>query len=194
MPRKLRTWIPNSFYHITCRGNRRGVLFKDDGDFYAFYHILQEVHKKTPFELATYCLMTNHFHLQLRSTQHSISKIMLLINKRYATYYNTKNNFTGHVFEQRYFSEPINDRSGMLGISRYIHLNPVEAEMVLMAEDYPWSSYSYYKNSQERTPAYMNIDIVLDLFLGFQGSRRMSYCNFVHQYVPGKTLRQMPQE
>ncbi|GAJ57242.1 hypothetical protein B23_0431 [Geobacillus thermoleovorans B23] len=74
--------------------------------------------------------MTNHFHLQLRSKQEPISKVMALMNKRYANYYNTRYRLTGHVFEKRYYGKWIDNDSGMLEVSRYIHLNPVEAHIV----------------------------------------------------------------
>nr|WP_268744048.1 transposase [Anoxybacillus ayderensis] len=74
--RARRIWVPHLFYHIVCRGNRRDPLFKETNDFRAFLHILEQLHEKIPFELASYCLMTNHFHLQLRSQHESISKVI----------------------------------------------------------------------------------------------------------------------
>lgn len=79
MGRKRRIWIPESFYHIVCRGNRRDHLFMDEGDYTTFLYILHHVNEVVPFELASYCLMTNHFHLQLRSREQHISKVMSLI-------------------------------------------------------------------------------------------------------------------
>lgn len=188
MPRKRRIWTPNSFYHITCRGNRKEALFKEKADYLAFFYILQQLHEKTPFEIASYCLMTNHYHLQLRSKEQNLSYLMWHINKKYATYFNAKNNLTGHVFENRYFGEVINDRAGMLAVSRYIHRNPVEAEMILKPEDYPWSSYLFYKSTQKKIPPYMNIDIILDLFLGYKGSRHIHYDGFVQTTLPRKNF------
>jgi len=60
MPYKKRIWIPQRFYHVVCRGNRRDPLFRSRADFQAFFHILTQIHEKYPFELASYCLMTNH--------------------------------------------------------------------------------------------------------------------------------------
>jgi len=144
MARKKRIWIPHLFYHIVCLGNRRDALFNDDGDFKMFLHIMNQVNERTLFELASYCLMTNHFHLHLRSQDQPISKVMSLINKRYPDYYNTKTRLSGHVFEKRYYDKIIPSKQGMLEVSRYIHLNPVAAEMVAKPEAYPWSSYRYY--------------------------------------------------
>ncbi|RYG71363.1 transposase [Lentibacillus lipolyticus] len=177
MGRRKRIWVPGTFYHVVCRGNRRDALFKDEGDFKTFLRILQQVHEKTPFELATYCLMTNHYHLQIRSKDQSISKVMSLVNKRYADYYNTKNRITGHVFEKRYYDKPIESKQGMLEVSRYIHLNPVEANMVAHAQSYRWSSYRYYIHTS-RHPL-LNMAAILDYFSGDEWEKRQKYQDFV---------------
>ncbi|WP_066067152.1 transposase [Neobacillus soli] len=176
MPRKKRIWLPNYFYHIGNRGNRRDPLFQNYDDFLAFFHILQRLHEKTPFEIASYCLMTNHYHLLLRSQEVPISKLMAFINKRYANYFNTKYDLTGHVFEKRFFDNIIVDGVGMLDVSRYIHLNPVVAGIVKEPESYPWSSYFLYKDTKPEPPCYMNIESVLDFCDGSIQQKRESYC------------------
>ncbi|WP_035063660.1 transposase [Anoxybacillus ayderensis] len=178
MGRARRIWVPHLFYHIVCRGNRRDPLFKETNDFRAFLHILERLHEKIPFELASYCLMTNHFHLQLRSQHESISKVMALINKRYANYYNTRYGLTGHVFEKRYFSKIINDDVGMLEVSRYIHLNPVEARMVYLPEHYRWSSFQFYHQITP-LPSFMNIDALLQYFSGTIVEKKKKYIQFI---------------
>jgi putative transposase len=178
MGRARRIWVPHLFYHIVCRGNRRDPLFKESNDFLAFLHILEQLHEKIPFEIASYCLMTNHFHLQLRSQQESIAKVMALINKRYANYYNARYRLTGHVFEKRYFSKIIDDDTGMLEVSRYIHLNPVEARMVHLPEHYRWSSFYLY-TQPVLSPPFMNIDVLLDYFSGTTVEQKKKYVQFV---------------
>ncbi|WP_430790718.1 REP-associated tyrosine transposase [Virgibacillus flavescens] len=187
MPRKPRIWVPNSFYHITCRGNRKEALFKEEADYRTFLTILRQLHERAPFEIASYCLMSNHYHLQLRSKDHNLAKLMWYMNKKFATYFNAKYNLSGHVFENRYFGEVINDRAGMLAVSRYIHRNPVDAEMVKLAEDYPWSSYHFYKNNERNVPPYMNTEIILDLFSGGDGNRSIYYHGFVQTPLPRRT-------
>jgi putative transposase len=66
------------------------------------------------------------------------------LNETYAMYFNRKYELTGHVFQGRYKSEIIEDRAYLLDTSRYIHLNPVAAELVMYPLEYPWSSYRYY--------------------------------------------------
>lgn len=176
MPRPKRIWMPSRFYHIVCRGNRRDPLFRSAADFKAFLHIFHQLHEKFPFELVSYCLMTNHFHLQMRSQEASISKIMALINKRYADYYNTRYRLTGHVFEKRFYDKMIEDKEGMIEVSRYIHLNPVQAKMVKRPEHYPWSSYYLYLYPNSIQPRFMNIEHILDYFEGTAEDKRRLYC------------------
>ncbi|MCC3359166.1 transposase [Bacillus sp. REN16] len=179
MPYKKRIFIPGQFYHIVCRGNRRDPLFRNASDFEAFLHIIQQLYEKKPFEMASYCLMNNHYHLQLRSFETPISKIMGLMNKRYANYHNTKYRLTGHVYEKRFYDKVIGTKEGMLEVSRYIHLNPVEAKMVKLPENYPWSSYKYYKNENKDIPAFMNVRSILDYYEGTPSEQKRKYCGGV---------------
>ncbi|MUK87700.1 transposase [Ornithinibacillus sp. L9] len=183
MPRNRRVWIPEYFYHIVCRGNRRDPLFREDSDFRIFLYLLQHVNKAAPFELASYCLMTNHFHLLLRSKNQPTSKVMSLINKRYADYFNNKYDLTGHVFEKRYFDKLIGDRYGVLRISQYIHLNPVEAGIVQKAEMYRWSSYRYYLYTADERLLSMNT--ILESFPGGELEKRELY----RQFTEGEDIR-----
>jgi len=123
--------------------------------------------------------MTNHFHLQMRSTEQSISKVMSLINKRYADYYNTKNGISGHVFEKRFFDKIINTNQDMMEVSRYIHLNPFDAGMVKNAHSYPWSSYRYYLTSERNN--LLNKHIILGYFTGEISEKQRQYKQFVEE-------------
>lgn len=185
MSREKRIWKPNRFYHIDCRGNRRDPLFRNATDFEAFLHILSQLYEKYPFEMASYCLMTNHYHLQIRSSEVSLSKLMSLINKRYANYYNTKYRLTGHVYEKRFYDKLIEDKQGMLEVSRYIHLNPVEAKMVRQPEYYPWSSFPLYKYSRTILPCFMNMESLLDYYEGTVEMKKDKYCkSLIDRHIP----------
>ncbi|RDW18806.1 transposase [Oceanobacillus arenosus] len=178
MARKRRIWLPDTFYHIISRGNRRDAIFREEVDYNMFLHFLHQVKQKIPFELASYCLMTNHFHLQMRSLDQSISKIMSLLNKRYADYFNNKHGVTGHVFEKRFFDERILTSLSMLKVSRYIHLNPVKAGMVRDPENYQWSSYRQYYHVSDSS--LLNPNIVLDSFPGNEKEKRKQYHEFLN--------------
>lgn len=170
MGRKRRIWIPDLFYHIVCGGNRRDPLFMVDNDFKVFFQIMNQVNEKTPFEFVSYCLMTNHYHLQLRSIDQPVSKVMSLLNKRYADYYNTKNKLSGHVFEKRYYDKIIYSEQGMLKVSRYIHFNPVRAKMTAEPESYQWSDFRYYTHTLNYNQ--LNMNVILDYFSGDMQEKR----------------------
>lgn len=149
--REKRVWYPGAAYHIVSRGNRQDHLFRDQRDFDYYLDILQQVKDKCGFSLLAYCLMTNHIHLQLQTEEVEIWTLMHQINLFYAKYFNYKYDLIGHLFQGRYFSKIIEDASYNLGVSRYIHLNPVEASVVKKAEAYQRSSYPVYlgqKNSE----------------------------------------------
>lgn len=182
MGRHRRIWLPDYYYHVVSRGNRREPLFHDSVDFESFIRILDHVHEKAPFSIASYCLMTNHFHLQIRFLDQPMYRVMAMINKRYATYYNTRYSTSGHVFEKRYFSKPIVTIEGMLEVSRYIHLNPVRANIFELPEQYQWSSFRIYQETDgEQQLSFFYPEAVLDLFNGKRYEQLKKYEHFVYE-------------
>lgn len=144
MPRKPNLWFPGAKYHIINRGIRRNPLFEDDDDYYQYLSLLTEAKGKFPFSIQSYCLMTNHTHIQIQTIDTSPDKFMHFLNLRYAKYFNKKYSYTGHVFEKRYAYELVDSIEYEIELSKYIHLNPLKAGIVHKLEDYPWSSYRAY--------------------------------------------------
>ena len=149
--RKNRIWFPGAKYHITSRGLRKSPLFHDDYDRYKYLDLLKEAIEQYPFHLQAYCLMTNHIHLQIESIETTPSQILKLLHTKYAKYFNKRYDFSGHVFESRYGSELITAIDYELEVNRYIHLNPVKANLVKNPEDYRWSSYRTYFLQKENS-------------------------------------------
>lgn len=147
MSRKHRVWFPGAMYHTTVRGNKQAAIFHDDKDHWKYLTLIAEAKELYPFSLHSYCFMKNHIHLLLETHENPIKDIMKYINTLYAIYFNKRYDLNGHVFQGRYYAEIITDRSYFLNASRYIHLNPLVAEIVTTLEDYPWSSYSSYHSS-----------------------------------------------
>lgn len=77
MARKKRIWYPGATYHVMSRGNRRGAIFKDEGDYYMFMQCLEHVKKQYDFKIHSICLMTNHFHMSIETESVEIWKIEL---------------------------------------------------------------------------------------------------------------------
>lgn len=148
---KKRIWYNNAMYHNTIRGNRKEDIFKDKNDYKKYLFLMQEAREyyDNKFFIVSYCLMTNHVHLHIKTTDIHISNFMKRLNERYARYFNSKYGFTGHVFQRRYYSKLIEDDKYNVDVSRYIHRNPVRANIVEKPEDYVWSSYRMYIGEEE---------------------------------------------
>lgn len=144
MPRKRRVWFPNAMYHVVNRGVRKLTIFYEEEDFLRYLQILEEAKERFPFLLHAYCLMTNHVHLLIQTKTNPLSEIMWDINSKYAKYFNRKYDLVGHIFQDRYWAELIDSLKYELDVSKYIHLNPIEAHIVTKPEDYKWSSYRAY--------------------------------------------------
>ncbi|NLP15896.1 MAG: transposase [Clostridiales bacterium] len=144
MPRKRRTWYPGAIYHIVTRGNNKQKIFLCKEDYWHYMNLLRQIHENYPFKLFSYCLMSNHVHLQIATDDIEIWTIMRAINWSYSNYFNTKYDKVGHLFQNRYHSEIIEKESYLLQTSKYIHLNPVKAGIVDQPIKYPWSSYGVY--------------------------------------------------
>jgi putative transposase len=149
MSRSHRKWRPNAIFHVSSRGNKQEAIFLDAKDNLKYLTLIKEAKELFPFHLHAYCLMVNHAHLLIGTKEVSISTIMQYINTRYAIHYNKKYELNGHVFQGRFNSELITDQNYFLNASRYIHLNPLKAEMVTKLKDYPWSSFSSYFSSHQ---------------------------------------------
>ena len=164
------------------RGIRKQAIYRDDMDHQAFIAIMRSTLEKNRGLLHAYCMMTNHFHLLLETSDMEPGKFMKQLASCYAIYFNRKYRFSGHLFEGRYKACLVKDDDYFLQSSRYIHLNPVKAGIVEHPEDYPWSSY--------RTMLGMNDDKMTDIrrtLAYFRGNAVMRYRDFVedigHKYV-----------
>ena len=164
MPRKNRIWYPGATYHVMGRGNHKQDIFMDEQDRLAYLANLRATKERYEFNLYSYCLMTNHVHLQIQTKDIDISTIMKRINMNYTIYFNKKYDLVGHLFQGRYRSELIYNDIYNLEVSRYIHLNPVRAQMVMQPQDYPWSSYQNYMG--EKQDKLVSTDAIMRYFKG----------------------------
>ena len=92
--------------------------------------------------------MDNHVHLLIQTSTQELGPLMKKINMNYAIYFNRKNNYVGYLHQDRYHADPIEDSSHLITVSRYIHLNPVAANMVELPEEYNYSSYRSFLNME----------------------------------------------
>ena len=144
MPRKKRIWYPGATYHIMSRGNRKMAVFLDPLDYVIFMEILNNVKDRFPFLLHAACLMTNHFHFLMETIDTDPGKILQIFLSTYAENFNRRHDFCGHLFEGRYTSCMVDSDRYFLEVSRYIHLNPVKAQIVKTPGAYKYSSYNLF--------------------------------------------------
>lgn len=144
MARPYRLQAAETLYHVIVRGNERKAVFKNDNDYRKYLIYLEKSREKYQCHIYAYVLMGNHVHLLLETLQPNISQIMHYISSSYTTYFNKKYRRNGHLFQGRYKSIVVDKDSYLLELTRYIHLNPVRANMVRKAEEYEWSSYRAY--------------------------------------------------
>ena len=121
MARPLRIEYAGAFYHITSRGNERKDIFKNERDFERFLTYLETAVQRYKAVIHVYCLMSNHYHLLLETPMGNLSQIIRHINGAYTTYYNTKWQRAGHLFQGRYKAILVEADEYAGELSRYIH-------------------------------------------------------------------------
>jgi len=126
------------------RGINRQAIFEEDDDFRKFMAVVRKCRKASGFELYGFCLLDNHAHLLLRAGKEGVSQAVKRISVSYVSWFNNKHERVGHLFQDRFGSEPIETDGYLLAALRYIHQNPVKAGLCRLPEHYEWSSYRDY--------------------------------------------------
>jgi len=160
MPRKPRVHSATSIYHVIIRGNNKQPIFEDSEDYLYFKHRLLFYKDKCDCKIYAYCLMSNHVHLLIKSGPDGISSFMKRLSNSYVYWFNNKYRRIGHLFQDRFKSEPVESESYFKVVLRYIHNNPVKAGIVSHCKDYPYSSYSEYMH----TSSIADTKFALELF------------------------------
>src|SRR5262245_31670237 len=138
--RRARVAVPGSPHHVTQRGNRRMDVFLDAEDRHLYLELLREYSTQHRLRLWAYNLMTNHTHLVVvPETRSALSQVMRDTHGAYASWFNRKYGYSGHLWQARFYSCVL-DMEHLAHAVRYVECNPVRAAMVERAEDYPWSS------------------------------------------------------
>ncbi len=182
MARQLRIEYPGAFYHVVSRGNQKQPIVKDDSDKAAFINYLSRANEKFRAIFHAFCLMENHYHLIIETPHGNLSMIMHFINTSYTIYFNKKHDRVGHLFQGRFKAILIETDSYAQELSRYMHLNPVRAEIVALPEEYPWSSYREYAGQRGATP-WLNTALVLGYFGDTIEKAKKRYKEYVHDAI-----------
>lgn len=144
MPRAARLKSGSGIYHIMLRGINRQQIFEDEEDRAHFLETLENYKDQCGYTIYAYCLMGNHIHILLKESKEDVTLIFKRIAGSYVYWYNRKYHRCGHLFQDRFKSEPVEDDGYFLTVLRYIHQNPVKARLCKRAEDYTYSSMHEY--------------------------------------------------
>lgn len=144
MARLSRLYLPGCAHHVIQRGNNRDACFYVEADYKAYLAFLKDAAVKYEVVIHAFVLMTNHVHLLVTpANAEGVSRMMQAQGRKYVQYFNHTHGRTGTLWEGRYKSTLVDSEPYLLTVYRYIELNPVRAEMVTHARDYPWSSYRH---------------------------------------------------
>lgn len=141
MARTTRRDAPDTCHHVYSRGNGKQAIFIDDEDRSFFLRRLIALAAELDFTIRAYCLMHNHFHLALQRGSTPLPKLMHRLLTAYSRVFNDRWNKVGHAFQGRYGSRLITSDADLMGVIRYIHLNPVAAGLVGQPSGWAWSSH-----------------------------------------------------
>ena len=164
MPRDQRQRSESGIYHIVMRGINRAVIFKDEEDYSVFLRYVEKAKAEAKFQLYAYCLMSNHIHLLLKEGEEELGIAFRRIGAGFVGWYNRKYERCGHLFQDRFRSEPVESEQYLFTVLRYIHQNPVKAGVAKSVHEYPWSSICEYCsvsklcNTAEALKWYENLD------------------------------------
>ena len=162
MPRKSRELLDGKICHHIVQGINKEYIFKKEEDKKKYLNLLMKYYKDYEIDIICYCIMDNHIHLILHSDNiNNISSFMRMVNSIYAMYYNKKYNRVGYVFRDRFKSILIMTREQLYACIKYIHMNPVKANIVKNEGEYKYSSYNDFLNKT----GFLNQRILNFLFL-----------------------------
>ncbi len=142
--RKPRKYAKSGLYHIVIRGVNKQNIFYDDEDKKKFLSLLKKYSIKYNIKIHAYCLMENHVHLLLEDCQKNLSLFMQTLSSVYAKLFNKKYDRIGHLFQERFASEVIENTQYYKTVFRYIIQNPEKAG-IANKKEFLWSSYNFYK-------------------------------------------------
>ena len=184
MPRQSRIDAPGALHHIIARGNEKRKIFKDKKDYKEFLDRLGDILSRTQTICYAWAIIPNHFHLFLRTGTIPISTVMRRLLTRYAIYFNRRHRRYGHLFQNRYKSILCQESPYFLELVRYIHLNPLRANMVndlRSLDKYPYSGHSALMGRFEYE--WQDMDYVLEWFGKRVKSARRKYHTFIKEGI-----------
>lgn len=173
MTRPLRLQVANGVYHVTARGNERRPIYGSAADRERFLEVLAGTLERVSWCCLSYCLMSNHYHLLVRTRQANLARGMRDLNGVYAQWFNRRYGRDGHLFQGRYRAILVGSDEHLLAAIAYIVRNPVQAGICERPGVWPWSSHRAVLG--ERPPGLLALDELLRYFHSDRQTAREQY-------------------
>lgn len=184
MPRQARIDISGLLYHVMIRGIERKEIFPKKIDKQDFIERLGKSLAESGAKCFAWVLMPNHAHLLIRVGEKKLSRIMRGLLSGYATKYNIRHKRSGHLFQNRYKAIICEEERYLLELIRYIHLNPIRANMVKDMREldkYEWSGHSIVVGNGKRQ--WQETGDVLRMFGIVVSSAREKYREYMEEGI-----------
>lgn len=181
MPRQARLDAPGLVHHVMARGIEDQKIFRDDKDRENFLvRLAKSLALSGGARLYAWALMSNHFHLLLRTDEHLLSPIMQRVMTGHAVSYNRRYRRKGHLFQNRFKSIVVEEEPYFMELVRYIHLNPVRVGVVNSISalaQYPYTGHSVIMGAREYP--IQDTESVLERFSGRDLKAKTEYESFI---------------
>jgi REP element-mobilizing transposase RayT len=166
------------------RGNNRQPIFLDPADYQQYLTELSRARQEEPHHVLAYALMPNHVHLVIEAVPDgSPSAAMQQVSVNYTRYFNVRYGRVGQLYQGRFYSNLVDRERYLLEVTRYVHLNPVRARLVIRPIEYPWSSYAIYLGVMRNHLEIVEPERILALFGSTHKEQTESYSQFVEEMV-----------
>jgi REP element-mobilizing transposase RayT len=180
--KNLLTWQKGMYYHIYNRGVSKSTLFREPGNYHFTISKIKAYSIANQIAMIAYCLEPNHYHFLVRQDgEQSAGKLPQSVFNSYSKAYNKLYNHSGTLFEGRFRAKPIQTKSHLLHLCRYIHGNPVKDGFVADPADWPYSNYLEWIG--ERNGTLVDHDFIKNQFDSSQ-----EYKRFLFQYLKTRDL------
>ncbi|MEA5571244.1 REP-associated tyrosine transposase [Calothrix sp. UHCC 0171] len=149
MPIRKVQFQAGNYYHLYNRGNNRQEIFLERKNYSLFILLIRQHLIKNNVEIIAYCLMPNHYHLLVYLNDENLSQVMQRFSLAYTKSINQRFKRVGSLFQGRFQAQHVDSDEYLLHLSRYIHLNPVKANLVKHPQEWEFSSYLGYIGLQD---------------------------------------------
>jgi len=184
MPRGARLDAKGALHHVMVRGLERRKIFLTERDRKDLVSRLAAIIPKSGARIYAWSLLSNHFHLLIRTGSMRLPFLMRRVLTGYAISFNRRHRRSGHLFQNRYKSILVEEEPYLLELVRYIHLNPLRVKMVNSVdqlENYPWSGHSALMGKVNRP--WQDCDYILSQFGKTVNRARLVYRKFIGEGV-----------